>query len=280
MKDLISSDRYHITEPLSESVAYKLIELDKLEVIQGDIDNSLSILNDIVFKTRKDITLRIYNDLSILKKLPEVEKISFVADYYQDWDILDSLKRITALSINGNLKRIKKSISFLKKYASSLTKLGLEGDFKDIETISALTNLNHLSFVSTSMDNLQFLKPLPLKYFFNYGSKIKDYTHLSYVPSLEIIYIKKDTRVKEISFIESIYDLRNLHLWYNSNIISLPNFENLNQLELIEVFQCNKLNNIDAAIKLRECCAVKIWGCKLLPRPNLGYINQKGLLIH
>ena len=281
MKDLISSNRYHITEALTESLAGELIKLNTLKIIQGDIIGNWAILNDFVFKNRKDITLRIgSDDFPFLIKLPEVEKIDFIANSFQDWSIFESFKKITALSINSAQKKIKPDLSFLNQYASSLKELGLEGDFKGIEHISNLKKVERLSFASTAINNLDFMSQLPLRNFFNYGSKIKNYTGLSGLQTLEILYIKKDTRIENLDFIESLSQLKELRLWYNSNISTLPNFGNLKSLELVEVFNSNKLRNIDSAIALKERCAVKIWGCKLLPKPDLGFYNQKGLSIH
>lgn len=279
MQDPVSADRYQITAPLSESMAWELVNFKKLESIQGDIHGNTNVLNNIIFKNRKDITLRLFKDISILKQLPEVEKVQFVVDFSQDFHVLNSLKKITALFINGDVRGIKKSLTFLTEYSSSLTQLGLEGDFKDIETIAELKNLQRVSLHSTSAKNLDFIARLPLISFFNYGSKVKDYQGLGEVRCLEKLFIKKDTRVSSLDFIASLKQFKKIYLHYNSNIHSLPNLEQMNSLEILEVFQCNKLEDINSAIKLGERCAVKIWGCKLLPRPNLGYFNQKGLEI-
>jgi hypothetical protein len=231
----------------------------------------MELLNEIVFKRRKDLTLRVYGysdtwaDIDFLKYLPEVERFYWETDSFGSVEPLHHLNTLSALHLGfTNTTRKKLSLTFLSEYSKSLIDIGLTGDYKDINTLSALTHLKRAWFVSTPLANFDLVCGLSLEELGNYGSRVKSLESLGRIESLRWLWIKTNTILKDIDFVRNLTNLEKLDLLWLSNLVRLPDLSHLKRLKHIEVFQGKRFEDYSGAMKLKEC-HISVSGPKIRP---------------
>lgn len=258
----VNNDRFQYTNQLSLTDATELANDPELKCIQISKDKpdlqSLEILNELVFKQRKDITLRIYRDwedIHLLKHLPELERF--------DWDVvypgnpilpLYHLKKIRHLSFGMFPGKSKFSLGFIKDFASTLESLQVAGDFMDlIPAIPQLSNLKSISFYSVKLPGFEFLEGLPIKKLSNIGSKVDNFSYLPGLLDIKELFIKDNTKILDIDFIQEMYNLEKLTVYYVSKVTRFPKCDHLKHLKFISFFECNRLQDIEELKKLSNC---------------------------
>lgn len=273
MEGLISADRFHSRQPISYSVAEQLLELPKLKVIQfHDIkpdETTLKVLNDVVFKRRKDITLRVYGypdawaDISFLHLLPDLERFDWDTAVFGSYEPLYKLNRLVHLGLGFTQPKPKISLKFVADFKDTLESLNLEGDYKDIlTTIPLLKNLKTIWLASTKLKGFDFLQGLPIETIGNYGGKVESFDFLSEIQSLRKIWIKTNKKIEDIGFIEKLPNLEDIELQYVFKVTRFPKCEHLKNLRRIFAFECNSLEDISEVKKLKNC-DIHISGNKL-----------------
>ncbi len=273
MEGLISPDRFHCRQPVSYSVADQLIKMPQLEVIQfHDIKpdvTTLNVLNDVIFKRRKDITLRVYGytdtwaDISFLRLLPDLERFDWDTAVFGSHEPLYKLNRLVHLGLGFTQPNPKISLKFVADFKDTIESLKLEGDYKDfLTTIPLLKNLTTLWLISTKLKGFDCLQGLPVETIGNYGGKVENFDSLSKIQTLRKIWIKTNKRIENIDFIEELPNLEDIELQYVFKITKFPKCEHLKKLSRIFAFECNSLEDISEVKKLKNC-SILISGNKL-----------------
>ncbi|GAB2980894.1 hypothetical protein GCM10027049_15630 [Mucilaginibacter puniceus] len=264
MEALISPNRYHCREEISENLANQLAKIDTLEVIQfHDIKPSkktLQNLNDLVFKQRKDITLRVYGargtwkNINFLRDLPELEKFDWHSDEFTSMEPLYTLNKLVHFGIGyGNLHK-KTSVTFLSDFKDTLKSIYMDGDYKDfVTTVPKLSNLSSIWLMSMKLKNFDFLSGLPIETLANYGGRVGDFSFVSQLKTIKHLWIKTNATLKEFDFISELPELKIIELLYVSKLIRFPKCDHLNNLEKIFAFECNRLVDISEVQKLKNC---------------------------
>lgn len=274
MEGLVSVNRYHSRTSITEKTAIELANMPMLETIQfHDIKpdaGTLYALNDIVFKNRKDITLRVYGysglwqDISFLKQLPELEKFDWDSDEFQSYGPLYHLKSLKHLGLGFAIPKHKISIKFLTDFKDTLRSVNLLGDYNDLTTtISKLLNLDTVWFASTKLTGFDFLEGLNIAKLGNYGSRVKSFDYIGNIKSLKQLWIKTNTTLNHIDFVSELPLLKELEIYYLSKITTIPKCSHLKHFKKLIAVECNRLVNIDEAKTLMNC-QVSIYG-KLIP---------------
>lgn len=276
MEGLISADRFHSRQPINYSVAEQLVEMSQLKVIQfHDIkpdETTLKILNDVIFKRRKDITLRVYGypdtwaDISFLNLLPDLERFDWDTAVFGSYEPLYSLNRLVHLGLGFTQPKPKISLKFVADFKDTLESLNLEGDYKDfLTTIPLLKNLKTLWLSSTKLKGFDFLQGLPLETIGNYGGRVESFEFLPNIQSLKRLWIKTNSKIENIDFIEQLTNLEDIELQYVAKVTRFPKCDHLKHLKRIFAFECNRLEDISEVKKLKNC-SIHISGKKLLGR--------------
>lgn len=241
---------------------------------------TLANLNEIVFKRRKDVALRVYAyddtwaDISFLKYLPEVERFVWESDFHGSVEPLHCLKKLTTLEL-GFCKTNKKkfSLTFLGEYSEVLENLRINGDYGHIETIKTLSHLKRAWFVSTKLDNFDFLTEHPIEEFGNYGSRVRSLQSLGKIKSLKSLWIKKDDNLRDIDFVLGLPNLEVLYLLWNPNLVRFPDLTPLAKLRYIEVFRGRRFEDYSGALHLKNC-HIQVSGPKVQPN---GFFKRTAL---
>ncbi|HSC54060.1 MAG TPA: hypothetical protein VLC98_10580 [Phnomibacter sp.] len=276
MEGLISADRFHSRLPISYSVAEQLLEMPKLKVIQfHDIkpdEKTLRVLNDVIFKRRKDITLRVYGyedtwaDISFLNLLPDLERFDWDTEVFGSHEPLYKINKLVHLGLGFTQPKPKITVKFVADFKDTLESLNLEGDYKDLlTTISLLKNLKTLWLVSTKLKGFDFLQGLPLETIGNYGGRVESFEFLPNIQTLKKLWIKTNSKIENIDFIEQLPNLEEIELLYVAKVTRFPKCDHLKKLKRILAFECNRLEDISEVKKLKNC-DVSISGKKLSGR--------------
>jgi len=264
MEGLISPERFHCSHPISYSVAEQLLEMPKLKVIQfHDFKPdkiTLKILNDIVFKRRKDISLRVYGytdtwaDINFLSHIPELERFDWETDIFGSCEPLYSLNKVVHLGLGFVQPKPKISLKFVTDFKDTLESLKLAGDYKDLlMSIPLLNNLKTLWLLSTKLKGFDFLQQLPLETIGNYGGRVESFEYLSNISTLKKIWIKTNSKIEKIDFIEHLPYLEDIELQYVAKVTKFPKCDHLKHLKRIFAFECNRLEDINEVKKLSNC---------------------------
>ncbi len=264
MEGLISADRFQISKLLDKTTAKQLSDNEKLKVIQffdyKPDKETLENLNQVLFKTRKDLTLRIYShsdfwsDISFLNYLTEVERLDWNSDIFGSFEPLYQLRKLVHLGLGFRQTKTKISFEFLKDFNKTLESLNLQGDYKDlIDIVPNLKLLKSIWFASTKLHNFDFLENLPIETFGNYGSRVESFEYLKNLKGLKKIRIQTNSKIENVDYIKDLYNLEEIELLYLSKITKLPKCSHLKKLKKIVVFECNRLENIEEIKKLDNC---------------------------
>lgn len=273
MEGLISADRFHSIQPITYSVAEQLLEMPRLKVIQfHDIkpdETTLKVLNDVIFKRRKDITLRVYGyqdtwaDISFLNHLPDLERFDWDTAVFNSFEPLYKLNKLVHLGLGFTQPKPKISLKFVADFKDTLESINLEGDYKDFPTtIQLLKNLKTLWLTSTKLKDFDFLQGLPLETLGNYGGRVESFEFLPNIQSLKRLWIKTNSKIENIDFIENLANLEDIELQYVAKVTRFPKCDHLKHLKRIFAFECNRLEDISEVKKLKNC-NIHISGKKL-----------------
>jgi len=273
MEGLISAKIFHSRQPVTYSIAEQLLALPKLKVIQfHDIkpdEKTLNILNDVIFKNRKDITLRVYgypdtwSDISFLNFLPDLERFDWDTAVFGSNEPLYKLKKLVHLGLGFTQPKPKISLQFVTDFSNTLESLSLDGDYKDLLiTIPTLKKLKSFWLTSTKLKGFDFLQGLPIETIGNYGGRVESFDFLVNIQSLKKIWIKTNSKIKNIDFIEELPNLEEIELQYVAKITRFPKCDHLKKLKRIFAFECNRLEDISEVKKLK-ISDISISGSKL-----------------
>lgn len=264
MEGLISADRFHSRHPITYLDAEQLLAMPKLKVIQfhdtKPDETTLKVLNDIIFKKRKDITLRVYGypdiwaDISFLNHLPNVERFDWDTAVFGSTKPLYNLNKLVHLGLGFTQPKPKISLKFVADFKDTLEGLNLEGDFQDIlTTIPLLNKLKTLWLMSTKLKGFDFLQGLPLETIGNYGGKVESFEFLPNIQTLKKIWIKTNFKIENIDFIEKLLNLEDIELQYVAKITKFPKCDHLKNLKRIFALECNRLEDISEVKKMKNC---------------------------
>ncbi len=275
---LARKDRFEIRTNLNKAVVKELLKFDDLEIIQFSnfLPNikTFENLNNILFKHRKDITLRAYyrTNIDFLEHLDELEKFEWDADIFTDISPLYKIKNLVHFSIGFAKEQHKQSLQFLNEFSHSLESLSLKGNFEDIKVISNLRRLKYLWIAANKFDKLELIEQLPIESFGYFGSKIKDFNLLTKIQTLRNIKIKGNRNLDDISFISKLKNLETIELLYNPKIKEFPKCNNLTKLKYINIFECNRLEDIYKLEKISNC-KIKVTGNQLRKLKKQMWVN-------
>jgi hypothetical protein len=264
MQGLISVDKFHCIQPINYSLAEQLLEMPRLKIIQfHDIkpdETTLTTLNDVIFKNRKDITLRVYGypdiwvDISFLNLLPDLERFDWDTAVFGSFEPLYKLKKLAHLGLGLMQPKPKISLKFIADFKDTLESLNLEGDYKDfLSTIPTLKKLKALWLVSTKLKGFDFLQGLPIETIGNYGGRVESFEFLPNIQSLKKVWIKTNSKIENVDFIEQLPNLEDIELQYVAKVIRFPKCYHLKNLQRVFAFECNRLEDISELKKLKNC---------------------------
>ena len=203
----------------------------------------------------------------------------------EEWNdsIIEFIKsnRVEGLWIRGNkFYTTELSLAFLKELPW-LKYLKIDGKFKKTEykAVEFLKNLESLSFGDHEAFEIDFSNMKNLK---SYFSPIKHSSHpilcsetieyLGTVTNLEtfapfsaLINLKElyimAKKMKNLSGIEALRNLRSLAIDYGRNIESFSLLEKLDILEKLSLYGCNKLARLDHVSKIKNLKCLWFDGC-------------------
>lgn len=258
---LLDGTRFHCRKPVTRFVVDLLANLSSLKVFQfHDIKpdlRTLGFLNEVLFKRRKDVTLRVYGyrdswaNIDFLNHLPELEKFDWDTAVFGSLEPLYRLRNLVHLGLGFTQPRPKISISFVEDFRDTLESLSLEGDFRDIlATIPKLYRLNTVWFSSTKLDGFEFLSGLPIETLGNYGGRVGSFESLRNLKTLRRVWIKTNAKLENIDFVGDLPNLEVLELSYVAKITRFPRLEHLKKLKLISASECNRVTDISELMKL------------------------------
>ena len=243
-------------------MAEQLLAMPKLKVIQfHDVkpnETTLNILNEVIFKSRKDITLRVYgypdtwSDISFLSLLPDLERFDWDTAVFGSNEPLYKLKKLVHLGLGFTQPKPKISLKFVADFSDTLESLNLDGDYKDLLTIiPMLKKLKSFWLTSTKLKGFDFLQGLPIETIGNYGGRVESFDFLPNIHSLKKIWIKTNSKIENIDFIEELPNLEDIELQYVAKVTRFPKCDHLKNLKRIFAFECNRLEDISEVRKLK-----------------------------
>lgn len=272
----IDNSRHQLEDSLSKREVIELSTDKSVKILQfsNPIKNSTwSILNDYFFSHRNDVQLRAYGfygstcDLQFVSEMTNVSHFS--ADCLRDAKFVESISKMPKLkSLNIGIynltdfnflsdiseeieelgleatKSKKPDLAIIAKF-KKLKKLYLEGQQKNIEVISELTNLEDLTLRSISTPTLDYIKSL--NKLWSLGIKlggIKDFSALEENTSIKYLELWQIRGLKDLSFISKMYGLQLLFLQSLKNLKGLPDFKNCKRLRRIYLENLKELNDI------------------------------------
>jgi hypothetical protein len=272
------NDRYDIDGNLKKGEIEKLVTNKEIKVVQfsNEIDPTiLTMLDEILFSERKDITLRVYGfynsecDLSFLRHMKNI--IHFSADCLMDVNGIENiayLENLKSLGIGvfnikdfsvlqdvpenieylflGATRSKKPDLAPLEKF-KNLEKLYLEGQQKNIEVLNELSAIKDLTLRSITTSNIDYISNLNqiTSLDIKLGS-INDYKAIEGFENIKYLELWQVKSLKDISFISTLTGLEHLFLQSLSNVERLPSFENLNELRKIELENMKGLKDISS----------------------------------
>lgn len=192
-------------------MAKQLAEIPRLEVIQfNDVKPdkpTLDHLNEYVFKSRKDITLRVYGyvecwqDVSFLENLPELERFDWDSDEFLSIKPLYKVNKLVHLKMGFAYPKQKFNLAFLPDFKESLESISFHGDYKELQaTVPKLDKVKSFWLSSTKLKGFEFLEGLPIETFGNYGGRVGSFDFFSQLTTLKRVWIKTNATLDKFDF--------------------------------------------------------------------------------
>lgn len=222
----------------------------------------LHLLNEELFAARPDVTLRIYGfhlqsaDLSVLSKLPQVERLSVdCSTHAEGLKYIGSLSKLRELELDvfemdsfdalhgvtseleqirlGKTRSKKPDLSVLRRFGR-LEKLALSGHKKGVESIRELHSLQELHVHGIPLEELGFLSELPKLTSLSIGQgKAERLDWLSGLPGLKKLRILSAKKLTELNVLADLTELERLELVDQPLLKTLPDLQNLQALRLV-----------------------------------------------
>jgi hypothetical protein len=186
------------------------------------------------------VPFRIYGHYSDpLPNLSFLRHYPFISGFQVDVFLLQSTEGVEHLPESleffgfGQTKSRKISLDFLRRFGR-LQDLYLEAHTKNIEAVSALSNLEQLTLRSITLPDLNLL--LPLRQLWSLDLKLggtKDLRLLPQIGSLKHLELWMIKGLQDLSVIAEVTTLQNLFLQALKNVTVLPSFRNLHRLRRV-----------------------------------------------
>lgn len=282
-----SFNAYCIKEPITEIEIIDLVSDSNCKrlIASGMLEmKSWSIINDILFSNRKDITLVAtvgypgVLDFNFVSLLSNVENFCVCADKSNQPELVGTMKNIKTLSLHAivsvqslefleglnadileelevGVTKANIDLSVLKRF-KNLKKLKLEYHKKNIESLSELENLEELFLYQVSITNVNFLsnlkKLLSLKVILG---KYSDFSGIKGIDSLRYLELYQLRNLADISFISELPGLQYAFLGNLPKVDRLPDFSKLTKLRRIYLDNLKSLKDfsvLQTALNLEE----------------------------
>lgn len=232
-----------------------------------------------------DMSFRVYghyqkgqlNDLKFLKNYP------FVKNFQVDVFEINSIDGVEYLSENleffgfGQTRKTF-SLNFLARF-QKLKDLYIEAHEKDIEVISTLTNLDHLSLRSITLKDLSLL--IPLKKLWWLAIKLGGTKNLSLISKIENLKYLELWMIKGLEDISSVSELSKLQFLFLQdlkNIKELPDFSKCRDLKRIVIENLKGLSDLSPLLKATSLeDLIVVSGNNFKPSDFLCLKNDKSL---
>jgi hypothetical protein len=288
----------------------ELVRHSSLRVFQAEVpprSEQWKLLNEEFFSQRPDVKLRVYGrgfDLDFLRYVPNVRRFSA--------DGVRSVKNVEAVGLLPNLEELGIGIWELKDFTflnevreglrglslgetsskvpslavisrfKELRQLFLEGQQRDIESISTLDSLEDMTLRSISTPTIDYV--LGLDKLWSLDVKlggIKDFSALRRMPSIKYLELWQIKGLSDLSFISDMVGLQHLLLQSLGRVTELPDLSKLRRLRRIHLDTMKALINIDSlesAPSLQQVLVPMSWRLKpadfrgLLTSPTLTHL--------
>lgn len=302
--------RIEIGEPITKEDALMLLKAEKLQYIQisNYIDEqSLRMLNEVVFSKRDDICFRVYGfyfqdcNLSFLQHLSNVSHlIIHCIKNVENIDIIATLPKLQSLhlgifnlkdyqvitAITPNIKKFSiymgtTSNNFNTEWLlrfSELEELSLGNVRKNIECISAMLMLTSAIFHGITFKDLSFINKSNIeKLSINWGCT-QCFSDLVGNIKLKEIELWRISKLSDISFLNQLPSLASFKLWQLRNIYALPELSCLKKLNSVDIDGLKNLADISSLGLVENLKKVKIYGSSfLLPDDLIPVLKNKSL---
>jgi hypothetical protein len=272
----VNSDRYEIEKSLSWWTIKRLAKDKSIKVLQFSEPvkkSTFKRLNDYFFSVREDVELRAYGfysnecDLSFtsemtnlrhfaadsltkatsIESIPKMTRLKSLSIGIYELDSFDFLHDVSDKIENLNLQSTKSNkpdLAVISRF-KNLKTLYLEGQQKNIEVISKLTNLEDITLRSISTPTLDYLKPL--KNVWSLAIKlggIKDFSAIENMNQIKYLELWQIRGLSDLSFISKISKLEYLFLQSLSQLKSIPNLTKCKNLKRIHLESLKSIKNL------------------------------------
>ncbi|QWX82997.1 hypothetical protein H0I23_11050 [Cellulophaga sp. HaHaR_3_176] len=261
--------------------------LSELNTLAGKLDNNLQIRfyghSDKTFDCKTLLKVSNVKSLSInclkkiknlnqLSELKNLEKLIIGLDDFKDVELLksDNLKSITELHL-GDTKNM--NLEYLKDY-NKLNSLGISGQFKNIDSIGEIENLETLTLSSIGhKESLSFVNQLKkLKHLhISLGSRENiDEINGEQLETLKLLWIKN---LQSLNNLSRFKNLKYLQVENQRNITTLEFNSEMKSLSRLGVINCKGLEKLEGLEKLKALKTLVITRSLKLEFDSV--INQK-----
>lgn len=277
----ISKDRLGFNKSISKNEIKSIISNKDVKTLQTSSpvsEKSWDLINNYLIPARPDIEIRIFGhysetcDLSILKRIPNVKKLSI--DCLMDAsnvENIDQLNNLESLSVGiyslesfsflnslpntlndlfiGTTKSKKPSLSNLERF-TNLKELYIEGQQKGIEAIRELKSLEKLVLRSVSPKDISFLTELEKLWYLDIKlGGITDFTQIRNLSNLKYLELWQVRGLSDISFVSTLSGLQYLFLQSLRNVKKLPDFSGLTHLRRVYLETMKGLQDVSGLFR-------------------------------
>ncbi len=208
--------------------------------------------------------LRVYG-WGTVKNLDFLEHFRFIKQFSAEvWTIesFSGLENVYPELENlgiGKTKSRSLSLDFLPKM-KKLKKLYLEEHQKQIEAIALMEKLEQLTLRSVTLKSLRFLSKVESLWWL--AIKLGGTKDLSDLPKMQLKYLELWRILKLSNFepLEDLVDLQFLFLEQITNMRKLPNFEKLNKLRKISLWDMHNLSDLSSLLRAPALEELEIHG--------------------
>jgi hypothetical protein len=250
--------------------------IDWVQCVKPPSEPVCVLFNERFFSVRPEVGLRIYGrlgpyepDLSFaplmtnvrrfaadsltsakgveaIAEMPRLESLSLGIYELQDFSVLESVPAgLTELSL-GLTKSKRPSLAPLVRF-SSLRRLYLEGQSKEIEVLATLRELEDLTLRSITVPGLDFLADLPMLWSLDIKlGGIRNFAAVEGKQSIKYLEIWQVRDLDNIHIVSRLPGLQNLFLQSLPNVQAFPQMNNAKALRRIYVENMKGLRDFSA----------------------------------
>lgn len=274
----ISKNRILFEEVLSEIEIQQLVMDKDLKTLQCSTPvkpQTWELLNDQFFPIRPEVELRVYGfyslvcDLSFTSKMTNVrhfsadclrdatgiehitameklESLGIGIYHLQDFEFLKQVRPELKRLFLGATKSKKPDLSSLSRFIS-LQEIYLEGQQKNIEVLSQLSDLQDVTLRSISTPDISYLRPLHRMWSLDIKlGGIKNLYALEGMENIKYLELWQVMGLSDISVISSLTGLQFLFLQSLRQITFLPSLKRLKKLRRIFLENMKGLKDISS----------------------------------